>query len=219
MTWHSTASYYRLLNEGVVDRLGPYRSADLVLRSIDYGVVRDARLSGDHRGLAKAVLQAARDVHRAGAEGIVLCSNSLHAAEPRVRSELPLPVLHIADALGRAAIAQGHRHLALFGTGFTMRRRFIRERLETMGLELSVPEDIDAIDRIILNDLVRGHVCQDARETFRTQLQPLLDDGATAFVAGCTEIPLLIRKGDVDVPILDTLELHVEQVLNWMTDA
>jgi aspartate racemase len=216
VTWHSTATYYRALNEGVAARVGPYRSADIALRSLDYGLVRRCREQRDHRPLRTAVADAAAEVVHAGAEAIALCSNSLHGALPAVRARVDVPILHIADALADAALDAGHRHLALFGTGFTMRAPFLRDRLAARGLHIAVPADIDAIDRIIVEDLARGHLDDDARARFLHELEPLVSAGATAFVAACTEIPALIRPADLPVPMLDTLALHVDAILDWM---
>ncbi|MEZ4320464.1 MAG: amino acid racemase [Myxococcota bacterium] len=219
VTWHSTATYYSRVNTGIAAALGPFRSADLVLRSLDYGVVRDARRDGSWRPLGDLVVRAARDLRAAGADGVALCSNSLHALAHRVESEVGLPVLHIADALADRALADGHTTLAFFGTGFTMTQPFVRDRLRSRGLEVLVPVEVSAIDRIILEELAVGDVRDASREAFRAALLPLVDAGATAVVLGCTELGMLVGPADVPVPVLDTLALHADAAVAWMLSA
>ncbi|MCA9571493.1 MAG: amino acid racemase [Myxococcales bacterium] len=216
VTWHSSARYYTGLNEGVAARLGPFRSADVVMRSLDYGAVREARADGDWRPLGRLVVDAARGLKRAGAEAVVLCSNSLHALAPAVEAQVGLPLLHIADATAERALRDGHETLAFFGTGFTMTHPFLRARLEAKGLRVLVPDDVDAIDAIILEELARGEVRDASRDVFLRALDALVHQGADAMVAGCTEIPMLVGPADTDVPVLDSLELHVEAAVAWL---
>lgn len=189
-----------------------------MLRSLDYGAVREARKDGNWRAFGNLVVRAAKQLKRADARAIVLCSNSLHGAAHRVEAEVGLPVLHIGDALADAALDRGHRDLALFGTGFTMRRPFLRAHLEARGLTVRIPQSVDAIDEAILERLARGRVSEEDRRLFLRELRPLVAAGSTAMVLGCTEIPLLIQPDHVDVPLLDTLELHAAAAARWMLE-
>jgi aspartate racemase len=177
--------------------------------------VREARSHGNWRPLGDLVVRAARGVRNGGAEAIVLCSNSLHGVAHRVEAEVGLPLLHIADGTADRALAGGHEVIALFGTGFTMTQPFLRDRLRERGLQVLVPEAIEVIDRLILEELARGIVRDESRAQFQEALAPLVDAGATAVVLGCTELPMLIGPDDVPIPVLDTLELHVEQATAW----
>ena len=218
VTWHSTKTYYERLNQRVSTPAEPYASADLVLRSLDYSVVKRCRETRGWSALGEIVVQAAIDCQRAGAEGLLLASNSLHALAPQVVAATGLPLLHIGDALADAAVAAGHTKLALFGTGFTMRNRFLIERLEQRGLQVLLPADRDAVDRVIFEELAVGIVREASRQLYLDQLAPLLDQGAEAFVCGCTEIGMLIEPVHIGVPHLDTLELHAAAAARWMAE-
>lgn len=212
VTWRSSAEYYRRINEGVAAALGPYHSSEMLMRSVDYDIVRRGRDENDWRRLRRLVVESCRQLKAAGAEGIVLCSNSLHGVAEAVESELGLPLLHIAEALAAAARAAEHTKLAFFGTRFTMAAPFYRERLAEHGITMLVP-DLDSIDHIIMNELARGIVTDASRQVFMEALKPLLDAGATAMVLGCTEIGMLIQSAPV--PIFDTLALHADAAVEW----
>jgi aspartate racemase len=223
VTWRTSAAYYQLINEGVAAALGPYRSSDLLMRSLDYGAVRDARAGGDWRPLRRLVVDGCRQLKRAGAEGLVLCSNSLHGVAQAVESELGLPLLHIADVLADAALAEGHETVAFFGTRFTMSAPFYRKRLAARGVTMLTPRDgggvgaNEAIDTIIMSELAQGVVTEHSRKVFLDALAPLVDQGATAMVLGCTEIGMLIKSAQV--PVLDTLALHAAAAARWQLNA
>lgn len=218
VTWHSTKTYYERLNQQVSSASEPYASADLVLRSLDYSVVKRCRETRGWKALGEVVVQAALDCQRAGAEGLLLGSNSLHALAPRVQDATGLPLLHIGDALGDEAVRRGLSCLALFGTGFTMRNRFLIERLEQRGIQVLLPADRDAVDRVIFEELALGTVSPASRKLYLDQLEPLVDQGAQAFVCGCTEIGMLIQPADIELVHLDTLELHAAAAAAWMLE-
>lgn len=231
VTWRSSASYYQLINEGVADALGPFRSSQVLMCSLDYGAVRQARAGGDWRPLKRLVVDGCRQLKRAGAECIVLCSNSLHGVADAVESELGLPLLHVADALADAALAGGHEHVAFFGTGFTMSAPFYRDRLAARGVTMLTPRDglatddgaqdrpdpNERIDHIIMSELARGIVTETSRKVFHDALAPLVDQGATAMVLGCTEIGMLVDRASV--PVLDTLALHAAAAVRWQLEG
>lgn len=197
-------------------RLGPDRSADLVLRSLDYGAVRQARHDGRWRNLARLVVRAGRGLRRAGAEGLWLCSNSLHGVAPQVEAEVGLPLLHIADATAAEAHRRGLRTVSLFGTGFTMRQAFLRRRLEDAGLDVRIPDAIERVDAILLEEVARGHFAAASARWLEDQLNRAGEEGADAVVLGCTEIPLLIDPQRLRVPTLDTLALHTSAAVDWL---
>ncbi len=217
LTWHSTAVYYDRMNRCVAERLGPFRSCRMVLSSIDYGSVRAARETGNWRVLGNELVEACRGLRAAGADGLVLCSNTIHRFAPRIASHVDIPILHIADAVARRALADGHTSIGLVGTGFTMRRSFYRTRLEERGLNVHVPDSqtIDALDDIVLQHLAKGDIRSDHRAVFVKALDALADRGATVHLLGCTEIGLLVRPEHVQAPLLDSTLVHAEHAVDW----
>lgn len=215
MTWHSTATYYDRINRGVAAALGPYRSARIVLHSFDYGEIRRCRQDNDWGRLRDQLVAAARGLRRAGADGLFLCSNTMHRFAPSLESQLSLPLVHIADCVADRALADGLEEVALFGTGYTMTQPFYRERLEARGLRVRVPEAVDDLDRIILEELARGEVRDASRETFLDAMGALRARGAQAMVLACTEIGMLVKPEHVPVPLLDTTLVHADAAVAW----
>ncbi len=216
-THHSTSTYYRLINEGIAARLGAYRSARLLLHSFDYGDVREARLDGDWRPFAKQLVNAGRGLKRAGADGLFVCSNTMHRFVPRLEAQVGLPVVHIADALAQRCRADGIETVALFGTAYTMTLPFYRERLEAHGLRVLMPraDAIGELDRIILEELAAGRVLDGSRDRFVAQMALLEGEGAQAVALACTEIGMLVGPDDVSLPVLDTTVVHARAAVEW----
>lgn len=216
MSWESTALYYRLLNVGVRERVGGHASADLLLRSMDFAEVRALQQAGDWAGAGVLLGDAARALVVAGAEVLVLATNTMHlvAAEIEVRARRPL--LHIGDATGAAVASAGVRRVGLLGTAFTMERPFLRERLEGHGLEVLVPAGPDRalVDRVIFDELVLGTVREESRSSYAAVVARLVAAGAEGVVLGCTEIELLLGPDDSPVPLFPTTRLHVEAALD-----
>jgi aspartate racemase len=217
LTWHSTAVYYDQINRGVASKLGPFRSASLVLHSIDYGRVRDARTSGDWRGLGRHLVGACRGLKRAGADGLVLCSNTIHRFETQIASETGLAVLHVADAVVARAKADGIESVGLLGTAYTVEQRFYRERLEAGGLEVLVADkpSVRLMDHILLEQVASGTLLDESRAVFVAAIEALVDRGGQAMVLGCTEIGLLVGPSDTDVPLLETVAIHADYAVAW----
>lgn len=220
LTWHATKTYYERINEGVAAQLGPYRSAKIVMNSLDYGEVRRSRDDGNWRRLGRRVVSGCKGLQRAGADGVFICSNTIHRYTDLVQSQVSIPVLHIADALADRAIADGITQVALFGTAFTMTQPFYRERLEARGLTVLVPPPaaIVELDRIILEELAAGRILDASRDYFTAQMAVLSAQGAQAMVLGCTEIGMLVNANDVDLPVLDTTHIHADFAVNWAID-
>ena len=216
MSWESTALYYRLLNEGVRDRVGGHASADLVLRSFDFAAVRALQREQDWAGAGRLLGDAARGLVEAGAEVLLLCTNTMHLVAEAIETRAGLPLLHIGDATGAAVSAAGVRRVGLLGTAFTMERPFLRERLEGHGGEVVVPgtEDRALVDRIIFDELVQGVVREESRSALAGVLARLVDAGAEGVVLGCTEIELLVGPADSPVPVFPTTRLHVDAALD-----
>ena len=216
MSWESTALYYRLLNQGVADRLGGLHSADLVLASVDFAPI--ARLQADGRwDEAGGVLaERARHLEAAGAELLVLCTNTMHQVAPAIEAAVTVPLLHIIDVTAAAARQAGLRRLGLLATGFTMGQPFYRDRLATHDLDAIVPDAAgrELVHRIIYDELCRGVITEDSRRRVRAVVEDLVARGADGIILGCTEIELLVGPADSPVPVLPTTALHAAAALD-----
>ncbi len=213
MSWESSAEYYRILNQGVRDRLGPTASARCLLWSFDFSEIEALQHAGDWDGLTVRMIDAARRLEAAGAEMLLICTNTMHRMAPAVQAAVTVPLLHIADPTAERIKTAGFRRVGLLGTAFTMEQDFYKGRLSRdHGLDVLVPGDDDraVVHRIIYDELVAGRVTADSREAYRGVIARLVRDGAEAVILGCTEIMLLVRPEDSPVPIFDTTALHAE---------
>lgn len=222
MSWESTVPYYRLINEGVKARLGGLHSARLVLYSVDFAQVEVLQRAGDWAAAGDLLAQAARTLQTAGAQAIVLCTNTMHKVAPAIEAAVQLPLLHIADATADAIVAQGLKRVALLGTRFTMEQDFYKSRLsEQYGLDVMVPNppEREAVHRIIYEELCLGQIRESSREVYRSIIRGLVEQGAQAIVLACTEIGLLVSAQDCTVPLFDSTVLHAQAAVDWaLTD-
>lgn len=216
MSWESTALYYRLLNEGVRERVGGHASADLVLRSVDFAEVRALQLADDWEGAGRLLGAAARGLVGAGAEVLLLCTGTMHLVAPTIEDAAGLPLLHIGDTTAAAVVAAGLRRVGLLGTAFTTERPFLRDRLAAHGLEVVVPgqDDRAFVDRVVFDELVHGIVREESRDRYAEVVARLAADDAEGVILGCTEIELLIGPDDSPVPLFPTTALHVDAALD-----
>lgn len=212
MSWESSIEYERMINEGVRARLGGMHSADLLIRSYDFAAI-EALQHADRWDDAAALLAAdARRLQDAGAELIVLCTNTMHVCAPAIEAAIDVPFVHLADATARAVLAADVSTVALLGTRYTMERDFYRGRLESFGLHVLVPDEPDrtTIHDVIYEELVRGVVRERSKQAYLEVIDRLVAAGAEGVIAGCTEIELLVGDDDVAVPWFPTTRLHVE---------
>ncbi|HEU0203876.1 MAG TPA: aspartate/glutamate racemase family protein [Burkholderiaceae bacterium] len=219
MSWESTALYYRLINEAVRDRLGPLRSGEILLYSVDFGPIEACQREGRWDDAAAILIEAAERLRAAGAEALVLCTNTMHKVAHRIEEAVPLPLLHIADPTGRAAVAAGMRCAGLLATGYTMEQPFYRERLErAFGLEVLVPpaEERAEVHRVIYEELCAGIIRADSRAAYRRVIEGLRLRGAQGVILGCTEITLLVGPQDSPLPLLDSTVLHANAAVDFM---
>ncbi len=221
MSWESTLPYYRLVNERVRERLGGLHSAKLLLYSLDFAEVEALQRSGDWDAAGALMVDAAQRLERAGAEALVICTNTMHLLAPRVEAAVAVPLLHIADVAARAIRARGIVRIGLLGTRFTMEQPFYRERLQAAGLEVQVPDAAarEDVHRVIYEELCRGEIVEASRERFRQVVAGLAASGAQAVVLGCTEIGLLLDEADAAVPLFDTTLLHARAAADWALDG
>lgn len=222
MSWESTASYYRLLNQGVRQRLGGLHSAALVLHSVDFAEIAALQKLGDWDAAGRQLALAAQGLERAGAGALLLATNTMHKVAPAIAAAVEIPLLHIGDAVGQALQRQGVRRATLLGTRFTMQEDFYRQRLaERFAIQVLLPNDrqMAEIDRVIFAELCQG-VFQDAARSFYLDcLQALREQGAEVAILGCTEIGLLLDGIAAPLPLLDSTELHVAMGLEWLLDG
>lgn len=220
MSWESTAVYYRLLNQGVVQRLGGLHSAPLRLHSVDFAPVAALQAAGDWAAAAALLADAAQGLQRAGAQGLVLATNTMHKVADAIEAAAGLPLLHIADATGAALQAAGVQHASLLGTRFTMEDdTIVRGRLQRRsGLQVSVPgaQDRALLHRVIYEELCRGVVRDDSRAAIAALIDRQRAQGAQAVILGCTEIGLLISAACSPLPVYDTTALHAAAAVAWM---
>lgn len=218
MSWESTMTYYRLLNEGAKRQLGGLHSAPIVLHSVDFAPIADLQKAGDWAACARQLSQAALGLQQAGAELMLICTNTMHIVAPEVSAALHIPLLHIADATGARLRQDGISKVGLLGTAFTMEQGFYKDRLTAQfGLEVLVPGAAQraVVHQVIYDELCRGMIKPASRQQFVQVINELVAAGAEAVILGCTEIGLLVQASDVSVPLYDTTVLHVEAALAW----
>ncbi len=210
MSWESTASYYRIMNEAVRARLGGLHSAQLCMYSVEFGIVEGLMAEGDWKGVTEILSGAAQKVESAGAEFILICTNTMHKLAPEIQKAISIPILHIADATADALVRDGVNCAGLLGTNPTMQQDFCREKLGQKGIEIVTPssEDMDYIHEVIFSELCAGVFLDETRNRFREIMAGLVKKGAEGMILGCTEIPLLVERKDCSVKLYDTTELH-----------
>jgi aspartate racemase len=216
MSWESSAEYYRILNQGIRDRMGPTASARCLLWSFNFAEIEALQHKGDWNGLTARMIDAAKMLEAAGAEVLLICTNTMHRMALAVQAAVGVPLLHIADPTAERIKAFGFKTVGLLGTAFTMEHDFYRGRLaHDHGLTVLVPgeEDRATVHRIIYDELVAGKVTSDSREAYRGVISRLVADGAEAIILGCTEIMLLVKPEDSLVPLFDTTALHAEAAI------
>jgi len=218
MSWESSAEYYRLINQGVRDRVGPSASARCLLWSFDFSEVEALQMAGEWQRATDLLIDAARRLEGAGCTALLICTNTMHKLADEVQAAVGIPLLHIADPAAARARQMGSRKVGLLGTAFTMEQPFYRARLAAARLDVIVPpaEDRSEVHRIIYDELIAGIINVASRETYHAIAERLAAAGAEAIILGCTEIGLLLRDGDCSVPLLDTTALHAEAAVDYL---
>ena len=221
MSWESTLPYYRIVNERVRERLGGLHSARLVLYSVDFAEIERLQHAGDWTAAGRVLADAAYALQRAGAEALVICTNTMHRVLEAIEETVDIPVLHIADSTARRMRAQGVKTIGLLGTRFTMEHDFYSGRLEENGFVVLTPDAAQRADvhRIIYDELCLGTVEDTSRERYRAIMADLVRRGAEGIILGCTEICLLVGAADTSVPVFDTTRIHAEDAADWAIDA
>jgi aspartate racemase len=216
MSWESSAEYYRFVNEIVAERLGGLHSADCLLRSVDFAAIEVLQREGRWDEAGARLAAEARALEAAGAELLVLCTNTMHKLAAEIEAGLSIPFVHIADTTAEAVRAAGLARVGLLATAYTMEQDFYVGRLRSHGLDVLVP---DAQDRRIVHDVIYDELCRGivrdaSRESYRRIMRVLAERGAQGILLGCTEIDLLVSAADSPVPVFDTTRLHAERAVS-----
>jgi aspartate racemase len=212
MSWESTVEYYRLANQLVSERFGGLHSARCLVSSVDFAEIEKLQSTGDWEQAGVILGHHARELERAGAELLVLCTNTMHKVADDVQGAVGIPLLHIGDVTAQAVRAAGVSRLGLLGTAYTMEQEFYRDRLQSHGLDVLVPDEEDRqnVHRIIFDELCLGVIRDESRELYRQVIRRLVEAGVEGIALACTEIELLVSQADSPVPVFPTTRLHVE---------
>lgn len=218
MSWESTQSYYRLINEGIKAKLGNLHSADLLIHSVDFAPIGELQAQGKWEELGDVMVNSGERLQAAGAQGLLIATNTMHKVAEQVQAATNLPLIHIADATADAIKQQGLTKIALLGTQFTMTEDFYTQRLIDAGLQVLIP-DTDAraeVHRIIYDELCQGQLLASSRQYYTQVINELAAQGAEGVILGCTEIGLLISQADSPIPVFDTTAIHAAAAVQFL---
>ena len=218
MSWESSKEYYRIINETVNEKLGGLHSAKCILYSLDFGESMEIKNTKGWGELTKVLMDAAQKLEAAGADVVLICTNTMHKLVPEIQRMISVPILHIVDATAEKILEKGLKRVGLFGTNMTMEEDFYKGRMrERFGIDVLVPDkdERDFIDTVIFAELCLGKMNSSSKTRFKEIIGKLVQNGAEGIILGCTEIPLLIKQEDVNVPIFDTTEIHAKAAVEY----
>lgn len=220
MSWESTVPYYRIINEEVKNRLGGLHSAKIILYSVEFDEIEKCQSRGDWEKSGDILGRAAQGLEAAGADFILICTNTMHKVAPQIQSMIQIPIVHIADATADALQACHIQKAGLLGTKYTMTQDFYKQKLIDRGIDVITPKeaDIDIINDIIFHELCVGKIREESRRQFQTVINDLNDRGAEGVILGCTEIGLLIHPSDSSLPVFDTTQIHARHAVEIALD-
>ncbi|MBV7333635.1 aspartate/glutamate racemase family protein [Chloroflexi bacterium TSY] len=213
MSWESTELYYRLINEGIKAKLGGWHSAKIAMVSVDFHEIEEMQHAGDWDGTAHSLSTAAQQIGAAGADFLLICTNTMHKVAPQIEAVIDIPILHLADATARRIVERGIRTVGLLGTNFTMEQDFYKGRLtDKFGLTVIIPskDERALVHRVIYDELCLGKVKADSRREYLRIMDNLAEQGAEAIIEGCTEIVMLVQQQHTAIPLFDTTAIHAE---------
>jgi aspartate racemase len=216
MSWESSLEYYRLINEEVKVRLGGLHSAKCILYSVDFEEIERYQADGDWESSGKLLADVALSLEKAGAEMIVICTNTMHKVVGYIEEKVSLPILHIADSTAKQIKKSKISTVGLLGTKYTMEQDFYKTRIESNGIKVLIPNDEDrkVINKVIYEELCLGEIKQSSRDHYKKIIKGLVDEGAEGIILGCTEIGLLVKPEDSEVPLFDTAAIHAVDTVN-----
>lgn len=222
MSWESTQGYYRAINEGIRKKLGGLHSAKIAMYSVDFDPIEKLQHADDWQGTAKILSEAAERVEAAGADVLLICTNTMHKVAPEIENVIQIPLLHIADATAEVLIKNRIKKVGLLGTAFTMEQDFYKGRLtDNYGLDVLVPnpQDREIIHRVIYEELCLGVIKLESKAEYLRIIDALADQGAEAVILGCTEIGMLVNQSDTNIKLLDTTAIHAEKAVEYATSG
>ena len=213
MSWESTVTYYKIINETVKEKLGGLHSAKCILYSVDFQEIEECQANGNWEKSGEILGEAAYNLEKAGADFIVICTNTMHKVVNQIKEKISIPILHIAEMTAEKILEKGLKNIALLGTKYTMEQDFYKSKLIEKGINVIIPDknDIEIINEVIYNELCLGTINSNSKKKFLEIVDKLRSKGAEGIILGCTEIGLLIKNEDTDVPLFDTAIIHAEQ--------
>ena len=212
MSWESTVSYYQIINRTVKETLGGLHSAKCVLYSVDFQEIEELQTQGDWEKSAEILIKSARSLEKAGADFIILCTNTMHKVAEKIENSISIPFIHIAECTAQALIDSQISKVGLLGTKYTMEQDFYKSEITQKGIEVLIPEkkDIAVVNDIIYNELCQGVIKEDSQSQYLSIINKLVQKGAEGIILGCTEIGLLIQQKDTPIPLFDTTQIHAQ---------
>lgn len=213
MSWESTVTYYKIINETVKEKLGGLHSAKCILYSIDFQEIEECQVNGNWEKSGEILGEAANNLEKAGADFIVICTNTMHKVINQIKEKISIPILHIAEMTAEKILEKGLKNIALLGTKYTMEQDFYKSKLIEKGINVIIPDknDIEIINKVIYDELCLGTINSNSKKKFLEIVDKLRSKGAEGIILGCTEIGLLIKNEDTDVPLFDTAVIHAEE--------
>ena len=213
MSWESTVTYYKIINEVIKEKLGGLHSAKCVLYSVDFQEIEECQANGNWEKSGEILGEAANNLEKAGADFIVICTNTMHKVVNQIKEKISIPILHIAEMTAEKILEKGLKNIALLGTKYTMEQDFYKSKLIEKRINVIIPDknDIEIINEVIYDELCLGTINSDSKKKFLEIVDKLRNKGAEGIILGCTEIGLLIKNEDTDVPLFDTAIIHAEQ--------
>jgi len=218
MSWESTVGYYQAINIGIKESLGGLHSAKVAMYSVDFDPIEKLQHSGDWEGTAKILIDGAQNVQAAGADVLLICTNTMHKVAPQIANAIDIPLLHIADATAEVLVEKGIKTVGLLGTAFTMEQDFYKGRLtEDHGLTVLIPDEADRniVHNVIYKELCLGSSLPVSKAEYLRIIESLANQGAEAVILGCTEIGMLVDQSDTDITLLDTTYIHAKKAVEW----
>lgn len=212
MSWESTETYYRIINETVKRKLGGFHSAKILLHSVDFAQIETCQRNGEWDMVGDVLARAAVGLQRAGAELMILCTNTMHKVAPQIEQRIDIPFLHIAEATASQLVAHDIKKVALLGTKYTMQQAFYRDKIEASGITVMIPNEMqmDRVNDVIFGELCLGVVSPQSKQAYIQIIDALKAEGAEGVILGCTEIGMLIQQQDTALPVFDTTVLHAK---------
>lgn len=213
MSWESTVTYYQIVNSVIKRELGGLHSAKVLLYSVDFEEIERYQSAGEWDKSADVLAQAALNLQKAGADFIVICTNTMHKVVPQIQEKISVPILHIAEATAQKLQENGIKKVGLLGTKYTMTQDFYKSKILEAGIDVIIPssEDVEVVNSVIYNELCLGEIKTDSREKYKKIIEKMAADGAEGVILGCTEIGLLIKQEDSVIPVFDTTQIHGEK--------